>query len=78
MITIKKEDSLIEFAKKHGYSSINYVGECYLGRIYEAIYSDEEEISIVGLPAFIIDKDGIFQWIQDDRSLELLSLFYKD
>lgn len=32
----------------------------------------------VGLPALILEKDGVLQWVQDDRCFDVLDFFYPD
>lgn len=69
---------IIEYAKEHGYGTVEYEG-IYKGlNVYIAIYNDETNENLVGLPAFIFENNGQLEWVQDSRSLEVLKHFYGD
>lgn len=68
--------NITRFANKKGYEKVEYLGEYKGYKVYSAIYRDDGEIYFIGLPAFILEKDGKLQWIQDNRSFVILNYFY--
>lgn len=70
--------NIIEFAKENGYETAEYLGEYKGNKCYEAIYRNDGEIYIVGLPAFILEKSEQLEWIQNEKSFEILNCFYPD
>ncbi|MDO5014535.1 MAG: hypothetical protein Q4E28_01070 [Clostridia bacterium] len=70
---------IIEYAKEHGYETAEYQGVFKDSNVYIAVYNyDETNENLVGLPAFIFEKNDKLEWVQDGRSLEVLNHFYED
>lgn len=73
---MKVSKEIKEFTNKNGYESVEYLGKYKKYNVYEPIYREDEELYIVGLPAFILDDNGKLEWVQDDRSFDILNYFY--
>lgn len=71
-------EKILEYVKKHGYDHAEYLGEYKKFKVYEAIYSKDDVEEVIGLPAFIFESNDELEWVQDNRSLDVLSYFYKE
>ncbi|WP_434785401.1 hypothetical protein ACR72Z_01090 [Lactobacillus iners] len=69
-------DKVKECAKQHGYETAEYLGIYQNKEAYEAIYSDDNEICFVGLPAIILKSGAELEWIQNNLSRKILRKFY--
>lgn len=73
---MKIPDKIMSLAHDKGYASAEYIGEFNGFRVYEAIYRSGAEKHSVGLPAYVLEKDGEAEWVQDKRSFEIIGFFY--
>lgn len=71
------EIDAIRCAKKNGYDTANYLGVYEGNNCYEATFYNGEA-RIVGLPAFILEKNNKLIWVQDKKSFDILDTFYSD
>ncbi len=68
--------NVIKFANDKGYENVEFLGEYDGAKVYSAIYRNNMETYMVGLPACILDDGDMLEWVQDDRSFEILNSFY--
>lgn len=71
-------NEIIQFANKHGYETAEFIGLYNGAKAYSAIYRDDEEIYFIGLPAIILEKNNSIEWVQGEKSMEILNYFYPD
>lgn len=69
---------IIKLANENGYEKVEYIGIYDDFKVYSAIYRDDGKDYFIGLPALILEKDGVLQWIQDNRCFDILNFFYPD
>lgn len=69
-------EDIIKFVKENDYESAEYKGEYKGYKVYSTIYRDDGEVYCIGLPAFILEKDGALKWVQDEESFEIMDYFY--
>ena len=64
------ENAVIDFAKKQGYETVEYLCEWRGFKCYEPIFA-EDEVSFVGLPLLILeDKDGNIRMSTPEEAMQ--------
>ena len=62
-------DKVLEFAKKDGYATVNYLGKYKEFDLYKPLYEDPHIAT--GLPTYIIVKDDKTKFIRGQEGLEI-------
>lgn len=73
-----KMDNIIKFANEHNYESAEYIGKYKDYNVYNAIYRNDEELYLIGLPAIILERKGKLEWVQNKKSLDILNELFND
>lgn len=58
-------EKIVRFAQKSIYDTVKYIGEWNGYNVYEPGWDDEEP-RFIGFPQFILVKDNIIRWTEDD------------
>lgn len=75
---MKNKENIIKFANAHDYENAVLEGFYNNSNVYSAIYRNNDELSCIGLPAFILEKGNKLEWVQDERSIDILNYFYPE
>lgn len=62
-------DIVLEFAKKEGYATVNYLGKYKEFDLYKPLYENPNVAT--GLPVYIIVKDGKLEFVRGKAGLEI-------
>ena len=62
-------DIVLEFAKKEGYATVNYLGKYKEYDLYKPLY--EDSVVATGLPVYIIVKDDKPEFVRGKAGLEI-------
>lgn len=69
---MSEKNKVLEYAKKMGYEGAYFRMEWKGYSVYEPVYSDE--LSYIGLPLMILEKDGKIRMTDVDEAFEILDL----
>ena len=69
---MKENKEVLEYAKKMDYESVKFRFKWKGYNVYEPIYS--EELSYIGLPLMILEKDGKIRMTNPDEAFEILDI----
>lgn len=67
----KIEEKLKEFAKKFGLADVEYLGKRGIFGVYLCV-SDEEDVSSIGLPIFLLENGGEVRVASNMETLSLM------
>lgn len=62
-------DIVLEFAKKEGYATVNYLGKYKEFDLYKPLYENPNVAT--GLPVYIIVKDDKLEFVRGKAGLEI-------
>ena len=62
-------DIVLEFAKKQGYATVNYLGKYKEFDLYKPLYENPNVAT--GLPVYIIVKDDKLEFVRGKAGLEI-------
>lgn len=66
------EAKIIEFAKKRGYESVEYLKDWHGFRCYEPVYRMDNPVSYIGLPLVILVKGNEIRMSTADEAMSML------